>query len=236
MLKNRVKLALARLDLAVYRPSRVPPAFAEPDPSGLEPVTQLVDVGVNYGTPWLYDAFPDADLLLVDPLPQKAMLASVLRGRPHTFVSAACGAEPGQLEIHVDLDHPGRSSLLERTSLTDIGSRTRPQQVLVRTLDEIVGQHLDPLASLGLKIDTEGYELEVLRGGTETLKRASWVICEVSIRPRFVGSYRFEDLVGYLGAAGFRVGQVLEAPRSRDGSILYLDVAFVRDADSGVSR
>jgi FkbM family methyltransferase len=234
LLKNYTKLALARFDLAIHRPSRVPPSFADPDVSGLPHVEQVVDVGVNYGTPWLYDAFPEADLLLIDPLPQNGMLSRVLRGRPHTFISAACGAEPGEAEINVDQQHPGRSSLLDRTALSDTGSRTRPRLVPVRTLDEIVSQNLDGAGTaLGLKIDTEGFELHVLRGASETLKLAAWVICEVSVRPRFVGSYRFEELLAFLASAGFRVGEVLEAPRSGDGSILYLDVAFVRDGDSG---
>jgi hypothetical protein len=46
-----------------------------------------------------------------------------------------------------------------------------------------------------LKIDAEGSQLEVIRGATETLSQTSFIIAEVSVSPRFPGSYRFAEFL-----------------------------------------
>ena len=40
---------------------------------------------------------------------------------------------------------------------------------------------------VGLKIDTEGFELEVLQGASDTLDRCDFVILELSVTRRFEG-------------------------------------------------
>ncbi len=54
-----------------------------------------------------------------------------------------------------------------------------------------------------MKIDTEGFELEVIKGATKTLKKTEFVIAEVSAKRRFQGSYRFSELIAALGKQGF---------------------------------
>lgn len=227
VLKDLARRTLARLDVGVYRLSRQPRLVDNPNIDALPSVDHIVDVGVAYGTPWLYDAYPEADLLLVDPLPRTAFLKDVLGAREHTYVEAACGATAGEAEITEDLGHPGRSSLLARTELTATGARTRTRTVAVRTLDSIVAEHVDPTRTLGVKLDTEGYELEVLRGAEETLARAAFVISEVSVQKRFGDSYSFEELVGFMNERGFRVAEILEAPPNAEGRIMYVDIAFL---------
>lgn len=229
MLTETVKKALARFDVGIYRLSHQPLFRETPDLSSLPRVDQVVDVGVAYGTPWLYDAFPDAGLLLVDPLPRNALVEQLLGAREHTYVEAACGSEPGHVDLIEDLGHPGRSSVLTRTALTVTGAETRTTRVAVRTLDEVVDEVLDlgPGRSVGLKVDTEGYELEVLRGARNTLAKAAFVICEVSVQRRFENSYRFEELVMFMYQQGFRVSEIVEAPPNAQGKVLYVDLAFL---------
>jgi hypothetical protein len=97
-------------------------------------------------------------------------------------------------------------------------------------VDEIVRTTNEP-GPYVLKIDTEGNELNVLRGACDTLEDTWLVIAEVSVHERFHGSYRFFDLLSFMDRAGFEVGNVLTDPKP--GSMVkFLDIAFVRKADA----
>src|SRR5918994_4292031 len=70
---------------------------------GFAPAT-VIDVGVAYGTPELYDAFPEARFLLVDPLEEYAEAIGQItqRLRDAEWVRAAAGPEPGSITISVN--------------------------------------------------------------------------------------------------------------------------------------
>jgi len=55
-----------------------------------------------------------------------------------------------------------------------------------------------------LAMDTQGYELEVLKGATETLKSVKVVYTEVSNVPLYEGSALVEDLDEFLQPYGFK--------------------------------
>ena len=56
----------------------------------------------------------------------------------------------------------------------------------------------DMLATIGVKMDIEGIELEAVRGMTGIISQVDFLICEVNIRNRAEGVYQFSDLVAEL--------------------------------------
>src|SRR5690606_38784931 len=99
--------------------------------------------------------------------------------------------------------------------------------VPVKTLDDTLGSRFP--APYLLKLDTEGYERDVLLGSSRTLDNTAVVIVEISVAQRFQGSYSFAELVGLLDQHGFRLFDILAVqPLGRAGAINYMDVAFVR--------
>src|SRR5215472_996180 len=59
---------------------------------GFRPAT-MVDVGVGPGTPDIYEAFPDAFLVLIEPVAEQfAAARRILKRRRGTLVEAALGA------------------------------------------------------------------------------------------------------------------------------------------------
>lgn len=166
----------------------------------------IIDVGVRTGTPQLYRGFPDAEFLLVDPQEEGE---SILKYKPknYRFRNVALGASPGTAMLS---DDGGRSSLLERTKLTQRDtSRTYP--VEVTTLDDLLDE-ADMTPPYGIKIDTEGFEIEVLRGLRKHAQLVEFIICEVSVKHRFVGGYRFSDLVAEMKTIGQEFYTVMNPP------------------------
>jgi FkbM family methyltransferase len=201
---------------------------------GLAPAT-LIDVGVGRGTPALYEAFPDARLILVEPLAEfEPDLERILAARPGRAILTAVGSAEGRRTIRVESGNRLKSSLFERTPLTATGMVGEEREIPVTTLDQLLNENEFP-APIGLKIDTEGFELEVIEGASRLLERTLFVIAEVSVAARFEGGYTFADLVGALQQRGFAAVDLLEVSRSRRSpGARYVDVLFVRE-DSGES-
>ena len=193
----------------------------------------VVDVGVGGGTPWLYRSFPDARFVLIDPLEE---CADLVRGREHLetfhFHAVALGKTPGKAKLNVPFSEKGRepdmASLLHRTDkLAKSFIRTENAEVLVKTLDEIA---LAYPGSIGLKIDAEGAEADILAGAPETLQRCEFVILELSVSKRFEGIGPPSDIVAQLADAGLQLRDILTigAGPGKKAQPRYLDVLFTR--------
>ncbi len=181
------------------------------------PIRTVFDIGANRGRKArLYRRrFPDARIYCVEPIPACCAIIEEWAQHQHGLVSVmnlALGSQPGKLNFCWNVRHSGGSSLIEPH---DIESRLRRGdcrriEVAVETLDRVASR-LPVEDGILVKIDVEGFDLEVIRGGRATLRRASAVIVEVgltdhSVRPPFADfvneladlDYAFR---GYLGCA-----------------------------------
>ncbi|MCY3763204.1 MAG: FkbM family methyltransferase [Gemmatimonadetes bacterium] len=194
----------------------------------------VFDVGVGRGTDELYRAFPEARVLLIEPLAEyRQALERISRKYDCRIIDKAVGSRCGQAEIAVDTGDPHKSSFGRRTGPGAPGGSLASRTVEMTTLDRILREHPDLEPPFLLKIDTEGHELEVVEGADELLRRTEVVIAEVSVAERFEEGYRFEEFVAAMGARGFRVFDFLrvrylkKAPGTR-----FADIVF-KKADAG---
>ncbi|GAB4132140.1 MAG: hypothetical protein Fur0041_03150 [Bacteroidia bacterium] len=77
-----------------------------------------------------------------------------------------------------------------------------------------------------LKIDVQGAELEVLKGGSQTLKRTAFIWIEVSFKPLYKNSPLFEDIKSFLEDKGFIMLTILPGFKSKSGELLQADCLF----------
>jgi FkbM family methyltransferase len=182
----------------------------------------VVDVGAGRGTPQLYKAFPDAYHLLVEPLTEyESDLRKALEPYRGEYILAAAGATNTRAFINVE-SRPMMSSFLARTNLTSTGKQVEKREVAVKTLDTLMEEYdLEP--PFGLKIDTEGFEDQVIRGATNFLRQTEFVIAEVSLAERFVDSYTLAEFTELMDENDFFLWDVLGV-----SGVRFLDVAFVR--------
>lgn len=179
----------------------------------------IIDVGVWAGTSQLYEAFPDRPFVLVDP---QRGAEDLLKSRPnhYRFVNKALGRHTGHALL---TDSGAKSSLLERTALTSEG-HTVAYEVEVTTLDELIDD-LCLTGPIGLKLDTEGYEIEIMSGLDRHAGKVEFAICEASVRKRFVDSYQFSDLVAFMRDKGLLFYNVLNGQQRHP---LFYDVLFLK--------
>ena len=69
-----------------------------------------------------------------------------------------------------------------------------------------------------LKVDMEGYELNVIRGRAAFLRRTDVVIAEVSFAERFSGSYSFAEFIAAMKEKVFYVFDLLRLRCRRDST------------------
>lgn len=80
-----------------------------------------------------------------------------------------------------------------------------------------------------LKLDVQGFELEVLRGANEVLQSVEAVMMEVSLIEINKGAPLFAEVVRFMADRGFEVGDVLEIHRRPlDQATNQVDLLFVR--------
>lgn len=188
----------------------------------------VIDVGVRSGTPWLYEVYAGVPFVLVDPQEGGEAL---LKARPSdfVFVNKAAGRVAGRGMFN---EQGSMSTFLDRTALTQVPVRGR-HEAEIATLDAIIAEHLPAARRIGLKIDTEGFELEVLAGLDVSLERIDFILSEASVLNRFENSYNFSELVAELWKKGFRFYNILnrtapKAPRVYDCLFLPKDDAAFR--------
>jgi hypothetical protein len=102
------------------------------------------------------------------------------------------------------------------------------ESVRVRRLDDVVAE-VGVSGALWLKIDTQGFEEQVLAGAPEVLERAVGVQCEVSLTQLYEGQADYLTIVGFLRDAGFSLVRVEPAfVDPGTGDALQLDVVMIR--------
>jgi FkbM family methyltransferase len=131
----------------------------------LHPGDLFVDVGANIGIYTLLLASHGCDVIAVEPAAEARRLLEVnlgLNGLEAEVVVAALGRAPGQSQLTAELgsmnyvvSNPGEGGELGEP-VTD---------VTVTTLDDLLGDR----TAAGVKIDVEGFELDVVLGASRAI-------------------------------------------------------------------
>ena len=178
----------------------------------LPQIDTLIDIGVGpMGTPELYSRFKSADLILIDPLKEtENYVKEKLRDRRVSFFQCGVGDASGTVTINVEQEI-GRSSVLQASKINYEGPPVDRRIIKIEPLDKLLSS-TDDLGEIGIKIDTEGYELKVIQGAEEVLKQTRWVLAEVRHNHEsFDGVYRLHQFVNEMQSKGFILSMIITA-------------------------
>jgi FkbM family methyltransferase len=231
-----MKRFLRRFDVELTRRSRLP----EVTLLGLVnlPIRTIIDAGANLGqfARQMRRHFPDAHLWCFEPLSGPfAALRAWADAEPGkvTAVNCALGDAEGEVEMREHVDHPASSSFLPATELSRTyypeSKRETAARVRVVTLDRAVaefGIRLD--SDVLIKMDVQGFEDRVIRGGRDTFAKARACVVEVCLDELYRGQATFPAILGLLSDSGFRYAGNLEQSYAQDGHVIFVDAVFVR--------
>jgi FkbM family methyltransferase len=187
----------------------------------------VIDVGAAFGTFPLYEAFPDAFMLLVEPLWEwKQALESVCRMYKGDYIIAAAGDRPGETVINVHEDLIG-SSFLKEVEGSSVDGSTRTVKVI--TLDQIC-QEKNLAGPYLIKVDVQGAELNVMDGAEFILQETEVIILEVSLFKFMISNPEIQDVLIYMKKRGFVTYDIFGYQfRPLDGALSQVDMVFVKE-------
>jgi FkbM family methyltransferase len=168
----------------------------------------VFDVGANVGqsVDRFNELLPGCTLHAFEPSPSafEELQANTRRIRNLTLVNAGVGAAAGT-EILIENDHSDMSSFLSPGE-TIWGTVVRKTPIEVITLDEYCANQKLCRIDL-LKIDTQGYELEVLKGAVSLMDAGAIhvIYTEITFSDLYEGLPPFDQLYRLLGDHGFRL-------------------------------
>ncbi len=195
----------------------------------------IVDVGANRGQliEIAMQRFRPQMIVGIEPLPGAfAELQEKWGSDPAVrLFRCAAGATNTTVELQVSR-HDQASSVLPMRAGSDLLfdrrdlSLSHVIQVEQRKLDDIVQE-----AGIGqidlLVLDVQGYELEVLRGASDSLKNTETIMLEVTFYPQYETQSLFWDVHSYLHTRGFVLRWLGDYQTTSDGVILQADAVYV---------
>jgi len=157
--------------------------------------------------------------------------------RTHPF---ALGAAEGELPFNVAPNRVASSFLpataLLRGQLPEACGSHRIS-VPVRTLDGVLPTLSGPSDRIWLKIDTQGYERQVLIGGERALAGIVGGQLEVALRASYQGAAELPELLPLLAAVGLLpVGVEAGYGNPRTGEVYEAELFFARPLDTLPAR
>ncbi len=186
----------------------------------------VLDVGAYEGT-WAASFstnFPEAKILMLegqkskkDILQQKSAANKQLE-----FKIALLGSAEQEVEFNI---YETASSVLKEDNET--GAKTEIRTLT--TLDQLTIN--TPFAQPDfIKIDTQGYELEILKGAEKTMQHTQFILLEVSLIDIYKGCPMVAEVMVFMQAKGFVLYDICSLMRRPFDDALYQsDFLFVKE-------
>ncbi len=194
----------------------------------------VIDVGANIGqfAVTAHCANPKARVFCFEPL---AGCAERLQGLAQDYPRLAIyhhslGAQAAQFEINV-ASNLGSSSILD---FTDLQLETYPGVTVVGK-ETIRGEALDTIATPEmtqgrtlLKMDVQGFELEVLKGAAASLEKIEAIYLEASFVPLYADQPLATELIVWLNQHGFGLAAIYNVDSGAGTTPSQADCLFLR--------
>jgi FkbM family methyltransferase len=196
----------------------------------------VLDVGARYGeyAETLRGLGYTGRLVSFEPVAEHfEILERAARTDPEWHVRRlALGSETATRTINVTRGSHFTSFL----TASEFGRETFPEteveheeQVEVRRLDDLFAEVVpgdEP--RVFLKLDTQGWDLEVLRGAPRSLDAVVAVQSEISVKPVYDGMPSYLEVIPYLNERGFELSGLFPVGRDERLRVLELDCVLVR--------
>lgn len=194
----------------------------------------ILDIGGGIGASLrLYlKYFPSNRIILFEPVAESFKTIESRFGelKNVTLCNLAVGNENSKQEINI-ANRVTSSSILPLSAETEsvfYDEKTlgliRNETIEIVRLDDFLASEK---ASIGImKLDVQGFEMNVLRGAEITLKRTSIVLLEAGNHDVYVGSPKYFEIDEYLRALGFIlydiIPSVLDNGQLKEWDVIYI--------------
>ncbi|WP_291721737.1 FkbM family methyltransferase [Bernardetia sp.] len=198
---------------------------------GFDP-KMTVDIGAYKGewTKEMQTIFPNSKFLMVEPMSEKATLLEKMANQSNGkiyFEQALLAAEANK-EVIFHQSETASSVLTEHEENDEFEKVSKLTTTLALLLEKRNIGKID-----FLKIDTQGYELEILKGATEYLKNTDVVLLEVSLLDIHQNVPLVHEVCNFMYQYGFVTYDICSfTRRPLDKALWQSDFIFVKENSS----
>jgi FkbM family methyltransferase len=202
-------------------------------------VNCVLDVGAHYGEfAQLLRGFGYSGRIISfepDPESYKLLAERALRDTHWCARRMALGSENGTAMLNImhhsqlnSLRVPSAAgiSIIPEDGMTVKSVEHVPLQRVDSIFDDCVGGIATP--RVFLKVDVQGYDLEVLRGATISMPYIVALQSEVSLKPIYEQAPSFSEAIHFLQSLGFDVTGLFPAGSLSNLAIIDLDCVMIR--------
>jgi FkbM family methyltransferase len=192
----------------------------------------IVDIGANRGQFALISrkVFPQAKIYSFEPLAEPIQIFKKIFDHDSnvTLYPYAIGKKKTTATIHITKDDDSSSMLPITKTQSDMfpgATEKETRQVMVYPLSELIDPASIPSASL-LKIDVQGYELDVLQGCEDILQKFSHLYIECSFIELYEGQALAHQIIAWLDERNFVLSSVHNLYYGKNGLAVQGDFLF----------
>jgi FkbM family methyltransferase len=191
----------------------------------------ILDIGAHHGefSKFCKSLWENVDMLMIEGNDE---CDSILDNVPFDHCIVLLSDTNKEVTLYLNpnnLDCTGTSYYKERTRHYKNSIEVKKNTY---TLDEVV-EDIDKKYDI-IKIDTQGSELDIIKGGLKTVQNCSYLIMEVPTLQYNEGSPLFDEIIEYMNNIGFSDHEIIEEHKWMDknentfeyGSIFQVDVVF----------
>ncbi len=197
----------------------------------------VFDVGANVGqfASELRSVGYLGELVSFEPLSvaHQALAAAAARdAKWHVHPRCAIGDYDGEIEINIASNSVSSSvlpMLKAHSSAAKESAYVGSERAPIRKLDSVVPEYLANARRPFIKIDTQGFEWQVLDGAVQILPIIHGILCELSLISLYEGQRLWMDMIHRLETEGFTLWSIQKGfTDPRDGRTLQCDAIFFR--------
>jgi FkbM family methyltransferase len=194
----------------------------------------FLDVGANRGffSKHLRMSGYRGHLFSFEPIPedQERIRALAANDPGWTVCGYALGAESGCRILQINLSNGGGTVLSSFLPLNGQSNSAPTVPVEIRRLDEVLPELIAGIGSprIFLKMDTQGFDSQVLRGASGCLDQIMGIQSEISVIPLYVGMPHYTESLAQYEQLGFELMDLFVVSRAPDGRVVEYDCVMVK--------
>ncbi|MGB4843861.1 MAG: FkbM family methyltransferase [Ferruginibacter sp.] len=198
-------------------------------------INTVLDIGANEGqfALMIRKLMPQATIYSFEPIPHcyEKLKTNFKNDKSFGAFNIACGDADAEIEMNIN-DFSPSSSLLEIDELHVKNFKhtaaSKKQLIKVKALDGLHNE-LRLKKPYLIKIDTQGYEDKVIKGGAKMIADAQVVFIELTYKPLYKGQTLFDDIYNEMLQLGFQYhGNTEELLSPVNGAVLQTDGIFIK--------
>jgi FkbM family methyltransferase len=201
--------------------------------NGFSPA-KIIDIGAYTGewTKEIKQIFPNAAVLMIEAQSQKETALKQVKNTLSNvqYAITLLGADDNQLVTFNELETA--SSVLAEHHQTNATATQKP----LKKLDTLLSENGFGYPDL-IKLDTQGYELEILKGGSLALQKAEVVLMEVSLLDIHKNCPLIHDVINFMFDHHFIAYDICSLTcRPLDKALWQTDMIFVKKSSKLIAN